>query len=67
MMPGSLSRFKEKCCFRILTGLVYCDSPDRWDSLPEAASNLPGVFPSLLTFSAGPRVRPPIFLTEVLP
>lgn len=30
--------------------------PDRWDSLPEAAAALPGLFSNVLTFSAGPRV-----------
>ncbi|EGN99960.1 hypothetical protein SERLA73DRAFT_180296 [Serpula lacrymans var. lacrymans S7.3] len=29
--------------------------PDRWDNLPDGVSSLPGLFPSLLTFSAGPR------------
>ena len=32
-------------------------SPDRWDNLPEAASQLPGLFSNTLSFSAGPRVR----------
>ena len=59
-MPGSLSGFKKKILFSNADGPVCYDSPDRWDNLPEAASNLPGVFPSLLTFSAGPRVRPMI-------
>ncbi|KAF8200874.1 cytochrome P450 [Pholiota molesta] len=29
--------------------------PDRWDHLPESASQLPGLFSNTLTFSAGPR------------
>ncbi|KAF8906588.1 cytochrome P450 [Gymnopilus junonius] len=29
--------------------------PDRWDRLPETASELPGLFSNTLTFSAGPR------------
>ncbi|KAF6759987.1 cytochrome-450 hydroxylase [Ephemerocybe angulata] len=29
--------------------------PDRWDDLPEAARQLPGLFSNTLTFSAGPR------------
>lgn len=29
--------------------------PDRWDNLPETASELPGLFSNTLTFSAGPR------------
>ena len=32
------------------------DSPDRWDNLPELASEQPGLFSNILTFSAGPRV-----------
>ncbi|KAG6897407.1 hypothetical protein C0992_001914 [Termitomyces sp. T32_za158] len=30
-------------------------SPERWDNLPEAAAQLPGLYPNILTFSAGPR------------
>ncbi|KAI6040266.1 cytochrome-450 hydroxylase [Pisolithus marmoratus] len=30
-------------------------NPDRWGTLPEAVSALPGLFSNLLTFSAGPR------------
>ncbi|TFK44652.1 cytochrome-450 hydroxylase [Crucibulum laeve] len=30
-------------------------NPDRWDSLPEAAQELPGLFSNTLAFSAGPR------------
>jgi len=30
-------------------------NPDRWDNLPDAALAQPGLFPNLLTFSAGPR------------
>ncbi|KAI6033190.1 cytochrome P450 [Pisolithus orientalis] len=30
-------------------------NPDRWGTLPEAVSALPGIFSNLLTFSAGPR------------
>ena len=31
-------------------------SPDRWLDLPKNAKQQPGLYPSLLTFSAGPRV-----------
>ncbi|RDB16987.1 hypothetical protein Hypma_002672 [Hypsizygus marmoreus] len=30
-------------------------NPDRWDSIPEAAAQLPGLFSNTLSFSAGPR------------
>jgi hypothetical protein len=36
--------------------LLLSVSPDRWDNLPEAVSNQPGLFANILTFSAGPRV-----------
>jgi len=31
-------------------------SPDRWDALPDAVKDLPGIFSNTLTFSAGQRV-----------
>jgi hypothetical protein len=35
---------------------VTCDwRPERWDNLPEAVSNIPGVWGHLLTFLGGPR------------
>lgn len=30
--------------------------PDRWDDLPDAAKAQPGLYPNLMSFSAGPRV-----------
>ncbi|KAG6907916.1 hypothetical protein DXG01_006971 [Tephrocybe rancida] len=30
-------------------------NPDRWDNLPEAAAQLPGLYSNTLSFSAGPR------------
>lgn len=57
MMLGSSSRSKYQSLCSDTDGPVGFDSPDRWDNLPEAASIIPGLFPSLLTFSAGPRVR----------
>jgi cytochrome P450 len=29
--------------------------PERWESIPEKASNIPGVWSNLLTFLGGPR------------
>jgi len=40
----------------LITFLLLFYSPDRWDNLPETASELPGLFSNTLTFSAGPRV-----------
>ncbi|KAF8973329.1 cytochrome-450 hydroxylase [Flammula alnicola] len=34
---------------------AWAFQPDRWDHLPEGASQLPGLFSNTLTFSAGPR------------
>jgi hypothetical protein len=42
--------------FASVTALRIFHSPDRWDNLPESASELPGLFSNTLTFSAGPRV-----------
>jgi hypothetical protein len=43
-------------CAPILTESLYF-SPDRWNNLPELASDQPGLYSNTLTFSAGPRVR----------
>ena len=40
----------------LISFLRIFHSPDRWDNLPESASELPGLFSNTLTFSAGPRV-----------
>ena len=37
--------------------LTWLSRPQRWDDLPELAKEQPGVFPSILTFSGGTRVR----------
>jgi hypothetical protein len=38
-------------------------SPDRWDNLPAAVLDQPGLLSNLLTFSGGPRVY--IFLSAI--
>jgi cytochrome P450 len=36
--------------------MCLCNSrPERWDDLPNAVSNMPGVWSHLLTFLGGPR------------
>lgn len=36
--------------------LIYDRRPERWESLPETVSSLPGAYSNMLSFGAGPRV-----------
>jgi hypothetical protein len=49
-----------------ITFLLFFYSPDRWDNLPETASELPGLFSNTLTFSAGPRVSCSHYLIHIV-
>jgi hypothetical protein len=40
----------------VCTGSDNILSPDRWDNLPAAVHDQPGLLSNLLTFSGGPRV-----------
>jgi cytochrome P450 len=33
----------------------FVSRPERWESVPEAVSNIPGVWGNMLTFLGGPR------------
>jgi hypothetical protein len=55
-MHGSSSASFSSVGLRDVTHLILLTSPDRWDTLSDAAKAQPGVYANVMTFSAGPRV-----------
>lgn len=51
----------------IFSSYTYTFSPDRWDELPPAVLEQPGLYNHLLSFSAGPRVSSPLCYTILCP
>lgn len=51
-MRGSLSRLT---VLLILDMYLWTCRPERWESVPEAVQQIPGVWSNLMTFIGGPR------------